>query len=219
VRRQGGRAAASSTAPHHRRARGAADVCVIGSGAGGAVVAKELAEAGARVVLLEEGAQHSAGEFTARPRDMLPKLYRDAAQHATIGRPPILLPAREGGRRHDARQLRHLLPHARHVLARWRDEFGSRTSRPRRSAPHFARVEETLNVVPVPPELAGANAHVAKRGADALGLVGRTSCAATCAAASAPACAPTAARRTRSSTSASPTSRRPTPRAPSPTRA
>ena len=78
-----------------------ADVCVIGSGAGGAVVAKELAEAGMRVVLLEEGEHITADAFTARPRDMLPRLYRDAAQHATLGRPPILLPLgrRSAGRR------------------------------------------------------------------------------------------------------------------------
>jgi choline dehydrogenase-like flavoprotein len=39
-------------------------------------------------------------------------------------------------------------------------------------APHFERVERELNVVPVPPELAGANAHVARRGAEALGWSG-----------------------------------------------
>ena len=149
-----------------------ADVCVIGSGAGGAVVAKELAEAGARVVLLEEGAQHHAAEFTARPRDMLPQALprRRAARDARAAADPA--PARPGGRRHDARQLRHLLPHARPVLARWRDEFGLEDLTPEALAPHFARVEEELNVVPVPPELAGANAHVAKRGADALGWSG-----------------------------------------------
>ena len=65
-----------------------ADVCVIGTGAGGAVVAKELAEAGARVVLLEEGARHDVAEFTARPGDMLPKLYgcpANAKQHVGVG--------------------------------------------------------------------------------------------------------------------------------------
>ena len=103
---------------------------------------------------------------------MLPKLYRDAAQHATIGRPPILLPLGKavGGTTLVNSGTCFRTPD--HVLARWRDEFGLEDLTPEALAPHFARVEETLNVVPVPPELAGANAHVAKRGADALGWSG-----------------------------------------------
>src|SRR5207244_10235823 len=45
-----------------------ADVCVIGAGAGGAVVAAELAEGGARVVLLEQGPSHDIDKFSARDR-------------------------------------------------------------------------------------------------------------------------------------------------------
>jgi choline dehydrogenase-like flavoprotein len=149
-----------------------ADACVIGSGAGGAVAAKELAEAGMRIVLLEEGAHHDAASFNARPRDMLPRLYRDAAQHATLGRPPILLPL---GRAVGGTTLVNSGTCFRtpdRVLARWRDEFGLGDLTPEALAPHFERVETELNVVPVPPELAGANAHVAKRGADALGWSG-----------------------------------------------
>ncbi len=145
-----------------------ADVAVIGSGAGGAVVAKELAEAGAQVVLLEEGAQHDAADFTARPRDMLPRLYRDAAQHATLGRPPILLPLGRGVGGTTLVNSGTCFRTPDHVLARWRDEYGLDMD----LAPHFERVERELNVVPVPPELAGANAHVARRGAEALGWSG-----------------------------------------------
>jgi choline dehydrogenase-like flavoprotein len=145
-----------------------ADVVVVGSGAGGAVVAKELAEAGARVVILEEGVAHDAAEFTARPRDMLPRLYRDGAQHATIGRPPILLPLGKavGGTTLVNSGTCFRTPDR--VLARWRQEFGLELD----LASHFERVERELNVVPVPPELAGANADVARRGAERLGWSG-----------------------------------------------
>ena len=34
------------------------DVCIVGSGAAGAILAKELAESGKRVVLLEKGGYH-----------------------------------------------------------------------------------------------------------------------------------------------------------------
>ena len=69
-----------------------ADVCVIGTGAGGAVVAKELAEGGMRVVMLEDGERFTSDDFSARPRDMSARLYRDAGQTVTVGNVPIVLP-------------------------------------------------------------------------------------------------------------------------------
>ena len=61
------------------------DACVIGTGAGGAVAAKELAEGGMSVAMLEEGEWHEVDEMTARPRKMTELLYRDAGQVTTIG--------------------------------------------------------------------------------------------------------------------------------------
>src|SRR3954471_597313 len=69
-----------------------ADACVIGTGAGGAPVAKELAEGGMRVVMLEEGERFTTDDFTARPREMTARLYRDAGQVATLGNVPVVLP-------------------------------------------------------------------------------------------------------------------------------
>src|ERR1035437_6625986 len=48
------------------------DVCVIGSGAAGGIVAKELCEGGAKVILLEAGAEVKPGRFRSHcwPSDM-----------------------------------------------------------------------------------------------------------------------------------------------------
>ena len=57
-----------------------ADVCVVGAGAGGAVAAAELAEGGAKVVVLEQGPHHDADRFSARPIEMMTRLYRDSSR-------------------------------------------------------------------------------------------------------------------------------------------
>ncbi|MEX2024041.1 MAG: FAD-dependent oxidoreductase, partial [Thermoleophilaceae bacterium] len=101
-----------------------ADVCVIGAGAGGAVVAAELAEGGARVVVLEQGPEHDADDFSARPPEMLAKLYRDGGQSMTIGRPPILLPLGRGIGGTTLVNSGTCFRTPPRVLERWRDDFG-----------------------------------------------------------------------------------------------
>ncbi|HEY7960561.1 MAG TPA: GMC family oxidoreductase [Solirubrobacteraceae bacterium] len=145
-----------------------ADVCVIGAGAGGAVVAAELAENGARVVVLEQGPHHDPDAFTARPPQMLAKLYRDGGQTTTLGTPPLVLPLGRGlgGTTLVNSGTCFRTPPA--VLERWREDFGLQLDLETLER-CFARVERSLSVSEVSPELAGANAAVARRGAQALG--------------------------------------------------
>ncbi|HEV8360754.1 MAG TPA: GMC family oxidoreductase [Candidatus Thermoplasmatota archaeon] len=53
------------------------DVCVIGSGAAGAVMAKELVEQGKRVVLLERGGYYEGQDMNQRDMDMMPLLWKN----------------------------------------------------------------------------------------------------------------------------------------------
>ena len=143
------------------------DVCVIGSGAGGAPVARALAEAGASVAVLEEGHEHPPETMTARPRDMMRRIYRDAAQTATLGTPPIVLPLGKtvGGTTLVNSGTCFRAPDR--VLGHWREDLGLELE-----ARHYAQVEREISVTRVTPELAGRNALVAKRGAEALGWSG-----------------------------------------------
>src|SRR5687768_14936416 len=52
-----------------------ADVCVVGSGAGGGVIAGKLAEAGASVVVLEAGGYYNESDFTQLELDAYQKMY------------------------------------------------------------------------------------------------------------------------------------------------
>ena len=59
------------------------DVCVVGSGPGGAMMASRLAEAGAQVVVLEEGGYHQKDEFDMQEATAYPRLYQDRGNRAT----------------------------------------------------------------------------------------------------------------------------------------
>jgi choline dehydrogenase-like flavoprotein len=62
----------------------AADVCVIGSGAGGAVVAARLAEAGKKVVIVEEGPFLKRDRLNHDERAMQIKSYREGGLQLTV---------------------------------------------------------------------------------------------------------------------------------------
>jgi len=145
-----------------------ADFCVVGAGAGGAVVAAELAEGGARVILLEQGPWHDPDAFTARPPQMLAQLYRDGGQTATLGSPPIMMPLGRGLGGTTLINSGTCFRTPRGVIERWAREFGLELDEDS-LAPCFERVERALSVAAVTPELAGANAAVARRGAERLG--------------------------------------------------
>ena len=66
------------------------DVVVVGSGAGGAPMAAELAEAGYDVIVLEEGSYYQTRDFTANTSAMVRQLYREGGATMALGDPPIL---------------------------------------------------------------------------------------------------------------------------------
>lgn len=145
-----------------------ADVCVIGAGAGGAIAAAELAEGGMSVVMLEEGHWHDPDTFTARPPEMLARLYREGGQTMTLGTPPVMLPLGSGLGGTTLINSGTCFRTPTRVLDRWAREFGLDIDE-HSLRPCFERVEQALSVSEVTPELAGGNAAVARRGAERLG--------------------------------------------------
>jgi choline dehydrogenase-like flavoprotein len=59
------------------------DVCVIGSGAAGAIIAKKLSESGRSVVLLERGGYYEGEDMNQKDEDMMPLLWNNSGASYT----------------------------------------------------------------------------------------------------------------------------------------
>jgi len=149
-----------------------ADVCVIGSGAGGGVVAKELAERGFSVVVLEEGAYFSQEDFQGPLMARVRRLYRDGGLTGAAGPSPAAIPLGKAVGGTTVINSGTCFRAPDRVLREWASRWGLDWAEPAAMAPLFERVERTINVCPVPEALLGENARVFRRGAEALNLHG-----------------------------------------------
>ena len=144
-------------------------VAVVGSGAGGATMAAELADAGIDVVMIEEGGYYPTETFTAEAGRALRTLYRDGGVGIALGKPPVLFSEGRcvGGSTVVNGGMSWRTPPE--VLERWaRDEDVAEISE-REMAPYFAKVESRLSVGFQDPETIGRDSQLLKAGADARG--------------------------------------------------
>ena len=143
---------------------------IVGSGAGGAVAAATLAEAGPR-------RPRARGRRPLRPRHLpadrldaitspLPRRRPDDRR----GQPADPGPGGAGRRRHHGGQLRHLLPRPGGGARRLGERFGIDWAGDLDA--DFAEAEEMLRVQPLDPETMGRNGQLAMEGAAALGVSG-----------------------------------------------
>lgn len=145
-----------------------AGVCVIGSGAGGAVAAARLAEAGHDVVLLEEGGYWRPEQFTEREGEMTARLYAEGGTRATDDLAHPLLQGRCVGGGTTVNWL-VMLRTPDWVLDEWAREHGASGMRPADMAAVFDRVEEETHTRPVPGDAHNPANRVLLEGARALG--------------------------------------------------
>ena len=145
------------------------DVVIIGSGAGGAVVAKELAELGHAVIILEEGNYFRRKDFTGRAMDMQRKLYRNAGATVAVGNTVIPIPLGQtvGGTTTVNSGTCYRVPDR--VLSHWQQAFGLTDITTDNMARYFDRVERILGVASAQPAYLGGVARVIARGCDKLG--------------------------------------------------
>jgi choline dehydrogenase-like flavoprotein len=145
-----------------------ADVVVIGTGAGGAVAAARLAEAGFEVVMLEDGGWFGAADFTEREVPLAEQLYADGALRTTDDLAVQLLQGRAVGGSTTINWL-IMLRTPDFVLDEWRRTHGLDGYDAASLAPVFARVEQEVHARAVPDDAHSPNNRVILDGAQALG--------------------------------------------------
>jgi choline dehydrogenase-like flavoprotein len=145
------------------------DVVIVGSGAGGATAAAELAEAGLDVLVLEEGRYRDTSDFTPEASAMIRALYRDGGATMAIGQPRVLYQEGRvvGGSTVINGGMSWRTPER--VLDGWAVEHGLRGIRARDMEPFFERVERRIHVRTQDPESIGRDNHLLRSGAEALG--------------------------------------------------
>jgi choline dehydrogenase-like flavoprotein len=146
-----------------------AEVCVIGSGAGGAVVGALLAEGGRDVVVLEQGGYNTATDFDQREDTMFPLLFEDAGMRTTDNGEISVLQGRGVGGS-TVHNLSYCFRAPDPILQLWEEEHGVRDLESLDAS--FDRVEAGLHVGPITEEEMNSLNRAMRRGADLLGYSG-----------------------------------------------
>lgn len=146
------------------------EVIVVGSGPGGAVVAKELAEAGARVILLEEGPPFGAKDFRKEAGASMRRTLREQGMRIAMGK-GFAMPTLQGIGLGGTSLVNSgiLLRAPAFAVERWNRKTGIGLTRAMLDS-HYAKVERELNATATPLEVQGERNLRFKRGCDALGI-------------------------------------------------
>jgi choline dehydrogenase-like flavoprotein len=144
------------------------DVLVVGSGAGGAVAAAVLAEAGHEVLVLEAGPYMNRESYPEEPLAALTAMYRDGGLTVAQGKPAIPTPVGRAVGGTTVINSGTCFRAPDRVLAGWASEHGIEWAQ--HLDPDYAQAEEMLNVKSVDPALMGRNGQLLREGAEALGV-------------------------------------------------
>ena len=148
----------------HRRA----DAVVIGTGAGGAVTAARLAEAGYEVVMVESGSYVTRTDFTEDEPTLNERLYAEGGLRTTDDLSFALLQGHVAGGSTTVNWM-IMLRTPGYVLEEWAREHGVYGMKPSEMAPVFERIEREVHARDVPDDAHSPNNRIVLDGARALG--------------------------------------------------
>lgn len=142
------------------------EVVVVGTGAGGAVVGRELAERGYAIAFVEEGELHRRDSFTGSSLKAHRELYRGGLAFGNNLFPIFMGRVVGGSTAVNGGTCFRTPPW---VLDRWCEEIGTDEFERDKMRPAFERVESILQTAPAQRQHIGRIADVFARGCDALG--------------------------------------------------
>jgi len=146
-----------------------ADVVVIGSGAGGAINAYELAKQGKKVIVLEAGPYVTSSEFKEMMAVAMGKLYQDeGGQSNTNGDISILQGRCVGGSTVVNAALCFRTPD--YYLELWQNKFGLTSLTSEAMAPYFDKIEKNLHITPNAAHETSAGAAYISKGLNKLNI-------------------------------------------------
>ncbi len=143
------------------------DVCIVGSGAGGAVLAARLATQGKRVIVLEDGGYHTSDRFNLEERTMMPRLYQEQGGRATADQSMMILQGRAVGGTTVVNWTTCFRTPKR-VMDYWAEHHGVEGLSHGALVPHWERVEQRLGVVKMRLEQVNRNNMVSWHGLERL---------------------------------------------------
>ena len=148
-----------------------ADLCVIGCGAGGGMVAMLAAQAGMKVVVLEAGPFLTPSDMNQREESMFPKLYWDSGGRTTADHAIRIHQGRGiGGSTLHNLNLCKRIPDS--ILQNWEAKFKLESL----TSPNWGRlyqeVEKLLNVTTIPKSMQNQHNRLLEKGCHDLGWSG-----------------------------------------------
>lgn len=147
-----------------------ADAVVVGSGPGGMVTALVLAEAGLKVIIIEDGRFWPLGSFKRKQSYATKHLYQDRGTRFMTGNAFIPLTSGRGVGGGTLINSAICFRGPDTVLDEWVDEWGLEHFRPESRDALYKEVERDLGVAPTAVAIAGENSFVAQRGFAKLGI-------------------------------------------------
>ncbi len=148
--------------------RESADVCIVGSGCGGGASAKVLAEAGKKVIVIEEGGYFTSGDFDMTEQTAYQNLYRQRAGQSTDNLAVTVLQGRCIGGSSTVNWTTSLRT-PEFVLEQWSKVFDVQGLSSKDLDPYFTRIEKYLNVHIEPEVNHNPNNSIILNGAKQLG--------------------------------------------------